>query len=167
MIASPQQVVFPSRATHTADFSAFSRGATRIDLLFIDRENDVRPSQVMVIDPFVNRTYGCCHVFMPRLDAGQTFGFRASGPFWPERGVGFHSSERLLDPYARAFALAKHYSRDAACSPGDNAPPALATPHHTCERNADQPVAAQTCRAAARSVVVLVAERIGSPCSCN
>jgi pullulanase/glycogen debranching enzyme len=134
---------------------------TRIDLLFFDCVDDARPTRVKT------RTHRYCQVFVPRVDAGQIDGFRASGPFEPVRAVGFDSSKLLLDPHARVIAVANLYSRDAACSPGDIAPPALAAPHHTCERNADQPVAAKTCRAAARSVLVLVAERIGPPCSCN
>ena len=48
-----------------ANFSLFSRSAASIELLFFDRVADARPSRVIAIDPFVNRTYHYWHVFVP------------------------------------------------------------------------------------------------------
>jgi glycogen operon protein len=103
-----------------ANFSVFSRSAARIDLLFFDRLDDARPSRVIGIDPLENRTYHYWHVFVPGVEAGQIYAFRAHGPFEPTRGHRFDSSKVLLDPYGRAVAVPKHYSREAARLNGDN-----------------------------------------------
>src|SRR5208283_3951762 len=103
-----------------ANFSIFSRSATSVELLFFDRAEDTRPSRIVPINPLTNRTYHYWHVFVPGVQAGQIYAFRACGPFEPERGLRFDSSKLLLDPYSRAIAVPKNYSRDAACRRGDN-----------------------------------------------
>jgi glycogen operon protein len=103
-----------------ANFSVFSRSASSVDLLLFDRVDDARPSRVIPIDPFANRTYHYWHVFVPGVEAGQIYGFRAYGPFDPTRGLRFDPAKLLLDPYGRAVAVPKSYSRDAARLKGDN-----------------------------------------------
>ena len=61
-----------------ANFSIFSRNATGIELLLFDRVDDSRPSRVIPIDPLTNRTYHYWHVFVPGVQAGQIYGFRAT-----------------------------------------------------------------------------------------
>ena len=107
------------------NFSLFSRGAGSIELLFFDRVDDVRPSRIVPIDPSVNRTYHYWHVFVPGVQAGQIYGFRAFGPFEPTRGLRFDPSKLLLDPYGRAVAVPRHYSRDAARLKGENTATAM------------------------------------------
>ncbi len=71
---------FPLGATMVhggANFSLFSRSAARIELLFFDRVDDARPSRVIPLDPSVSRTYHYWHVFVPGVQAGQIYGFRA------------------------------------------------------------------------------------------
>ncbi len=41
------------------------------------------------------------HGFIPKLKAGQQYGFRVDGPFEPEHGKTFHINRLLLDPYAK------------------------------------------------------------------
>ena len=103
-----------------ANFSIFSRSATSIELLFFDRVDDSRPSRIIPVNPLVNRTYHYWHVFVPGVEAGQLYAFRAYGPFEPARGLRFDPSKLLLDPYGRAIAVPKNYNRDAACRKGDN-----------------------------------------------
>ena len=101
---------FPIGATLVhggANFSIFSRSAAGIELLFFDREDDARPSRVIPIDPLANRTYHYWHVFVPGVQAGQIYGFRAYGPFEPARGLRFDPSKLLLDPYGRAVVVPK------------------------------------------------------------
>jgi hypothetical protein len=108
---------FPIGATLApggANFSIFSRSAARIELLFFDRADDGRPSRVIPIYPAGNHTYHYWHVFVPGVEAGQIYGFRAYGPFEPARGLRFDPSKLLLDPYGRAVVVRKNYSRDAA-----------------------------------------------------
>ncbi|WP_245632339.1 hypothetical protein [Edaphobacter aggregans] len=90
-----------------ANFSVFSRSAERIELLFFDRVEDARPSRVIPIDPFTNRTYHYWHVFGPGVEFGQIYGFRAHGPYEPDRGLRFDPSKLLLDPYGRSVAVRK------------------------------------------------------------
>ena len=108
-----------------ANFSIFSRSAASIELLLFDREDDSRSSRVIPIDPAANRTYHYWHVFVPGVEAGQIYGFRAYGPFEPARGLRFDPSKLLLDPYGRAIAVPKNYSREAARREGDNTATAM------------------------------------------
>src|SRR5215475_7653942 len=45
---------------------------------------------------------GVWHVFVPGVGPGQAYGYRATGPYDPARGVRCHPAKLLLDPYARA-----------------------------------------------------------------
>jgi isoamylase len=108
-----------------ANFSVFSRSAAHIELLFFDRVDDSRPSRIIPMDPVANRTYHYWHTFVPGVQAGQIYGFRAYGPFEPAWGLRFDSSRLLLDPYGRAVAVPKDYSRDAACQRGDDTATAM------------------------------------------
>ncbi len=115
---------FPIGATLVkggANFSVFSRSADSIELLLFDREDDNCPSRVIRLDPSANRTYHYWHVFVPGLEVGQTYGFRAYGPYDPDRGLRFDSSKVLLDPYGRAISVPRNYSREAARLEGENA----------------------------------------------
>jgi hypothetical protein len=40
------------------------------------------------------------HVFVPGVGAGQAYGFRATGPYDPARGIRCEPAKLLLDPYA-------------------------------------------------------------------
>ncbi len=103
-----------------ANFCIYSRTAESIELLFFDRVDDARPSRIVPIDPRTNRSYHYWHAFVPGVQAGQIYGFRAHGPFAPERGLRFDPSKLLLDPYGRAVAVPRNYSRDAARLERDN-----------------------------------------------
>jgi glycogen operon protein len=103
------------------NFSVYSRDAAQIDLLLFDSE-DARPSRVIHLDPSANRTYHYWHVFVPGLQPGQLYGYRAHGPFDPSQGLRFDASKVLLDPYGRGVIAPIGYSRDAAARNGyDNA----------------------------------------------
>ena len=53
--------------------------------------------------PMRNHDAGIWHVFVPGIRAGQAYGYRATGPYDPARGVRCHPAKLLLDPYARAL----------------------------------------------------------------
>jgi isoamylase len=101
------------------NFSLYSRCAARVELLLFDQQDDVQPSRVISLDPFVNRTYHYWHVFVPELQAGQFYGYRVHGPLDPSKGMRFDSSKVLLDPYGREVAVPRNYSREAAQEKGD------------------------------------------------
>ena len=107
------------------NFSIFSRSATGMELLFFDREDDQRPARVFGIDPEMNRTYHYWHIFVPRVQAGQIYGFRAYGPSNFASGFRFDPSKLLLDPYGRAVVVPKRYSRIAAEGEGNNTATAM------------------------------------------
>ncbi len=102
------------------NFSIYSRSATRIDLLLFDREDAGHPSRIIPLDAERHRTYHYWHVFVPEIGAGQIYGFRAHGPFTPDRGLRFDPEKLLLDPYGLAVAAPAGYSRAAARRSGDN-----------------------------------------------
>ena len=56
------------------NFSVFSRGASAVELLLFDRDEDARPSRVIPIDPALNRTYHYWHVFVSGVRPGQIYG---------------------------------------------------------------------------------------------
>jgi isoamylase len=101
------------------NFSIFSKHATRIELLLFDDERATRPSSVIPLDPRQHKTYHYWHIFVPNLAPGQMYGYRADGPFAPERGLRFDREKILLDPYGLAVSVPPTYDRKAAMRPGD------------------------------------------------
>jgi glycogen operon protein len=113
----------PLGATVSRDgvnFSIFSRAASRIELLFFERDDDTQPVRTISLDPSLNRTHHYWHAFVPQARAGQIYGYRVFGPFDPARGFRFDASKLLLDPYGRGVAVPKSYSREAARNEGNN-----------------------------------------------
>ena len=113
---------FPLGATvypEGVNFSVFAKGATGVELLLFGDVDSPRPEQVISLDPRQNRTYHYWHVFLPGLKAGQIYGYRAVGPWAPEKGARFDHGKVLLDPYGRAVAVPPDYSRDLG-QPGEN-----------------------------------------------
>jgi isoamylase len=118
----------PLGATVSPDgvnFSVFSKGASRIDLLLFDSPAAVQPSAVIPFDRSDNRTYHYWHRFVPNLRAGQVYAFRAHGPFDPARGLRFDPEKVLIDPYGLAVAVPDRYDRAAAMRPGDTVATAM------------------------------------------
>src|SRR5262245_36300538 len=83
------------------NFSVFSRNAAAMELLLFDREDDDRPAQIVPLDPRTSRSYHYWHAFIPGLQPGQLYGYRARGQFEPSRGMRFDPGKVLLDPYGR------------------------------------------------------------------
>jgi isoamylase len=107
---------YPLGATTLSDgvnFSVFSRGATAVELLLFDREDDKRPTRLIPIDPATNRSYHYWHIFVSGVRPGQIYGYRVHGPWDPANGMRFDPTKVLLDPYGRGVVVPKDYSRDA------------------------------------------------------
>ena len=116
---------FPLGATvypEGVNFSVFSKGATGVELLLFEEMDSPRPERVLALDPHKHRTYHYWHVFVPGLKAGQVYGYRAAGPWAPEKGARFDPGKVLLDPYGRAVAVPPGYSRDLASGRGRTPP---------------------------------------------
>lgn len=107
------------------NFSVFSRNAAAMELLLFDREDDPRPARVIPLDPANSRSYHYWHTFIPGLQPGQLYGYRARGEFEPSRGLRFDSNKLLLDPYGCGVVVPPNYSREAARRPGDNCATAM------------------------------------------
>jgi isoamylase len=98
---------------------------------------------VISIDPATNRTYHYWHIFVPKVKAGQIYGYRVKGAFDPPSGMRFDAGKVLLDPYGRGTVVPKNYSRDAARHAGDNAATAMKSvvvDVHTYDWERDRPL---------------------------
>ena len=54
--------------------------------------------------PLRHHEAGFWHASVPGTGAGQAYGYRATGPYDPARGLRCNPAKLLLDPYARAFS---------------------------------------------------------------
>lgn len=119
---------YPLGATVRADgvnFSLFSANATSIELLLFDHYDQDQPTYTIPLDPRGNKTFYYWHVFVPGLTAGQVYAYRVRGPYLPEEGYRFNGTKVLLDPYARAVAYGRNWSRAEAGGFSDNTHSAL------------------------------------------
>ena len=119
---------FPLGATVVsggANFCLYSRHASEVELLLFDREDDARPSRVITVDSLTHRSSHYWYVFVSDIKPGQLYGYRVRGPFDPANGLRFDSTKVLVDPYARAIAVPKNYSREAAKRREDNTATAM------------------------------------------
>jgi glycogen operon protein len=70
----------PLGATFRPDgvnFSVFSKHATRMELLLFDEETATHPARAIPLDPDEHRTYHYWHIFVPDLQPGQGYAYRA------------------------------------------------------------------------------------------
>jgi isoamylase len=107
------------------NFSLYSRGASRVELLLFHQQDSVDPCRVITLDGETHRTYHYWHCFIPGLSPGQIYGYRIDGPFDPEKGMRFDPAKVLLDPYGRGVVVPTNYSRKAAQEKGDTAATAM------------------------------------------
>jgi isoamylase len=125
------------------NFSVFSKDAAKLELLLFEHENAPNPANVIPLNAAEHRTYHYWHVFVSGLQPGQVYGYRAYGPFAPNRGVRFDANKVLLDPYGLVVAVPAAYDRRAASLPGSNCAMAMksvvADPH-TYEWQGDLPL---------------------------
>jgi isoamylase len=70
---------------------------------------------------------GVWHAFVPGIGEGQAYGYRATGPYDPARGVRCNPAKLLLDPYARAVSGAVAFGPEVlGYSPDDPDAPSTA-----------------------------------------
>src|SRR4029079_10899191 len=137
---------YPLGATILPDgvnFSVFSRGASAVELLLFDREDDTRPARIIPIDPVANRTYHYWHVFVSGVRTGQIYGYRVHGPWDPQNGLRFDPAKVLLDPYCRGVVVPKTYSREAMRTNQESTPSAMksvAVDPHAYDWENDEPL---------------------------
>jgi glycogen operon protein len=107
------------------NFSVYADKASAVELLLFDGVDSPQPAQVIRLDPRQHRTRHYWHVFVPGVQPGQVYAYRAIGPNAPQRGLHFDAGKVLLDPYGRGVAMPARYSRAAASRPGDNTATAM------------------------------------------
>ncbi|MFO1094709.1 MAG: glycogen debranching protein GlgX [Planctomycetaceae bacterium] len=81
------------------NFAVFSENAERIELCLFDTAQDACETHCI---PVSQRTDFVWHCYIPGLEAGQLYGFRAHGRYEPQHGLRFNPHKVLLDPYAKA-----------------------------------------------------------------
>jgi isoamylase len=97
-----------------ANVSVFAENADAVELLVFEEPTAPEPSRVVPL----TRDYHFWHAFVPGLEDGATYAFRARGPAAPQ--YRFDGDKALLDPYARAVETSL-WSREAAAAAGNNA----------------------------------------------
>lgn len=105
MLLNLPAIIEPRRSipfgAHLADgginFAVFSEHATRIELCIFDAAGEIELKRYDLFGP----DDAVFHGFLSGLSAGLVYGYRAHGPYAPERGHRFNPNKLLLDPYAR------------------------------------------------------------------
>ncbi|MGN6129374.1 MAG: hypothetical protein ACTHOK_03445, partial [Nocardioidaceae bacterium] len=83
------------------NFAVYAPEATSVDVCLFD---EGRYGETERRFRLTEQTLGIWHGAVPGVPRGQRYGFRADGPWDPERGRRFNPAKLLLDPYARAVA---------------------------------------------------------------
>jgi glycogen operon protein len=79
------------------NFAVFSAHAERIDLCLFDPQGK-RQIATFTLPEFTDEVW---HGYLPNAQVGLLYGYRAYGPYEPQRGYRFNPHKLLLDPYAR------------------------------------------------------------------
>jgi isoamylase len=86
-------------AGNGVNFAVFAEHADAVELcLFDDVEAERETERIRLRE----RSGHVWHGHVPGLGPGQAYGYRAAGPYEPQRGHRFNPHKLLLDPYARA-----------------------------------------------------------------
>ncbi|MFE1172472.1 glycogen debranching protein GlgX [Streptomyces sp. NPDC058773] len=125
--------MYPLGATYDGagtNFAVFSEAAKRIELCLLHDDGSETAVELRESDAFVR------HAYLPGVMPGQRYGFRAHGPYEPERGQRCNSAKLLLDPYARAMSgridwneavYGYHFGRPEVRNDLDSAPHTMAS----------------------------------------
>ena len=106
---------YPLGATPVAggvNFSVYANGAEAVELLLFEHV-DAAPAQVIRLSPRQHRSYHYWSIFVPDVQPGQIYAYRALGPNIPEQGLHYEPDKVLLDPYGRAVAMPAGYDSAA------------------------------------------------------
>jgi glycogen debranching enzyme len=103
----------PLGATPTPDgidFAVFSATAEKLELCLFTPDGESETARHPM-----TRGEGDIHcASIPGLKPGQLYGFRAHGPYDPDRGLWFDPSKLLVDPYAKELDRPFRHDRDLA-----------------------------------------------------
>lgn len=102
------------------NFAIWCGAATGAELLLFESCESRIPFQVIKLDPEVNHTYFCWHVYVVGLQPGVFYGWRIDGPTDTERtGHRYDKDKILVDPVARTISDVL-WERGRAIQPGEN-----------------------------------------------
>jgi isoamylase len=91
---------FPQGATWDGkgiNFSIFSELSEAVDLCLFETHDSPKEYERIRLK---KRTTGVWHCYLPDLQPGTLYGYRAHGPYDPNNGLRFNPNKLLLDPYA-------------------------------------------------------------------
>ncbi|MCV7194405.1 glycogen debranching protein GlgX [Mycolicibacterium brumae] len=95
---------YPLGATYDGsgtNFALFSEVAEKVELCLFDDDGKGGLTETRVTLPEVDGFVW--HAFLPRIAAGQRYGYRVHGPYDPAAGHRCNPNKLLLDPYAKAI----------------------------------------------------------------
>ncbi len=93
---------YPLGATpelYGVNFAVFSAHAEKIELCLFDKAG--HETRRLALPEYTDEVF---HGFLPNGRRGSATGFRAYGPYEPEKGHRFNPHKLLLDPYARELS---------------------------------------------------------------
>ena len=79
------------------NFAVFSAHAQAIELCLFDADGHAEQSRTLL----PGHSHDIWHGYLPDAAPGLVYGWRAHGPWRPQRGHRFNAAKLLLDPYAR------------------------------------------------------------------
>lgn len=82
------------------NFSVFSENAVGMELCLFNADDQETEYARIKIEEVTHHIW---HVYIPDLQPGQLYGYRAYGPYEPENGHRFNSNKLLIDPYSKAL----------------------------------------------------------------
>ncbi|HYD95898.1 MAG TPA: glycogen debranching protein GlgX [Noviherbaspirillum sp.] len=94
---------FPLGATYDGqgvNFAVFSANAERIELCIFDAAGRREVARL----PLPDCTDEVWHGYLPEASPGLLYGYRAYGPYDPQRGYRFNHHKLLIDPYTRMLS---------------------------------------------------------------
>ncbi len=82
------------------NFAVFSENATRMDLCLFHKDSpDIEVHRIQMME----KTDQVWHCFIPKLETGWRYGYRAHGEWNPRDGRLFNPNKLLIDPYTKAI----------------------------------------------------------------
>ena len=100
------------------NFAIYSEHATGVDLCLFE---NAEAREELIRIRMTEQTDNVWHVFLPEARPGQLYGYRAYGPYEPEKGERFNPAKLLIDPYAKAIAGSVNWSDEMYPYPIGNA----------------------------------------------
>ncbi|XP_073011594.1 isoamylase SU1, chloroplastic isoform X1 [Typha latifolia] len=118
------------------NFSIYSGNASAaaLCLFTLDDLKANRVTEVIPLDPLVNRTGSIWHVFLQGGLQDMLYGYKFDGKFSPEEGHYYDYSQIVLDPYAKAVISRGEYG---VLGPGGNCWPQMAGMIPVCDSKFD------------------------------